>query len=74
MQMLGYFPTAIGGLGPCAVHLLHPSFAIRLISVALLRRIESLPVGRLCISRLNSFLVLAYEQVSRDLPDTSNAY
>ena len=73
-RLLTFFPTALGGLGCCAMHLAHQAFAVRLIVVALLRRLESFPLGRMCISRLNSFLMLAYEQVNKDLPDTSSAY
>jgi hypothetical protein len=50
--------------------LFHSDPVVVLLAVALLRRIDSDPVGKLCVSRLNNFVLFAFEQLKAEMPDT----
>eukprot|EP01062_Namystynia_karyoxenos_P043592 TRINITY_DN31931_c0_g1_i1.p3 TRINITY_DN31931_c0_g1~~TRINITY_DN31931_c0_g1_i1.p3 ORF type:complete len:296 (+),score=100.32 TRINITY_DN31931_c0_g1_i1:1364-2251(+) len=70
LSLLAALPVAAGGLYPVALGLFHRSGAVRMACVALLRRIDAIPEGRLCISALNAFMMLAYERGADLMPAT----
>lgn len=72
--LLARFPAGLGGLLPLASYLLHPSKAVRLLAIAILRRVDATPVGKEFISSLNSFALFAYDQAKLELPDTSSVF
>ena len=60
-----------GSIEPLGELLLHRDPVVVLLAVTLMRRIDSDPVGRQCVSQLNSFLLFSYEQLKREIPDTN---
>eukprot|EP00756_Hemistasia_phaeocysticola_P054524 Hpha_TRINITY_DN3043_c0_g1::TRINITY_DN3043_c0_g1_i1::g.138606::m.138606 len=75
-QLLGLLealPLAADGLYPLALGLFHRSEAVQMACVALLRRIDGFAEGRLCISALNAYMMLAYERAAELMPATDSA-
>eukprot|EP01028_Stygiella_incarcerata_P007530 TRINITY_DN3126_c0_g1_i1.p1 TRINITY_DN3126_c0_g1~~TRINITY_DN3126_c0_g1_i1.p1 ORF type:complete len:752 (-),score=192.50 TRINITY_DN3126_c0_g1_i1:1914-4169(-) len=71
MELLCLFPQCDNGLDGFANVLFHPSPAVRLVMVAILRRLESsFQEGKEAMSSLNIFTMLAFERASQELPDT----
>lgn len=70
---LELLPLTLGGLAPVAVHVMCPDPAVRLVAVAVLRKIERFPSGKLMLRTLSSFLLLTYEHAKNDLWDTISA-
>ncbi|KAJ3433536.1 arf3-interacting protein [Anaeramoeba flamelloides] len=67
MEFLSFFPEENGGLYPLAVNLFHTSEIVRLGTVAILKRLDSIRTGSGLITGLNMFLLLAYERNVRQL-------
>ncbi|KAJ6247995.1 arf3-interacting protein [Anaeramoeba flamelloides] len=67
MEFLSFFSEENGGLYPLAVNLFHTSEIVRLGTVAILKRLDSIKTGSGLITGLNMFLLLAYERNVRQL-------
>ena len=63
-------PHSLGGLAPIAVHIMCPDPAVRVVAVAVLRKVEGFPAGQQMLRALSSYLLLSYEQAKNDLWDT----
>lgn len=70
LLLLTLFPHCDGGLDCIAACLFHTNMAVRLACVALLRRIDSVSEGKEMLSCLNLFLLLAYDEINRSMPNT----
>eukprot|EP01060_Flectonema_neradi_P041271 TRINITY_DN9749_c0_g1_i1.p1 TRINITY_DN9749_c0_g1~~TRINITY_DN9749_c0_g1_i1.p1 ORF type:complete len:675 (+),score=89.82 TRINITY_DN9749_c0_g1_i1:70-2025(+) len=68
--LLSMLPPEGGGLFPVAIGLFHPSDAVQVTCVAVLRRLDSFPEGTAAIHSLNTFMLLAYENKNKTLPQT----
>ncbi len=71
MEFLSLLPEIKGGLYPIVIGIFHNSIAVRLCIVAFIRRLLSLKEGSKAMEKLNFFLQLAYENNSRNLPNTN---
>jgi hypothetical protein len=72
-EFLSYLPEAQGGLYPIAAVLFHSSEAVRMRTVAFLKRLDSLREGSCCISQLNTFLMLTFDRYMRELNHSSDS-
>ena len=74
VELLSYFPEALGGVTIFGTLLFHPSKAVQLLAVAVLRLLDSFPVGKQVVSGMNTFTMLAYEESKKSQPATEAAY
>ena len=69
-RFISLMPPEADGLFPLALGLFHPSEAVQLLCVACLRRIDSVPEGKLFMHTLNPMLLIAYDRKARQFPPT----
>lgn len=66
-HLLSVLPQATGGIAPVANQLLSTHLAVRVVALEVLSRIEGVPLGKRAVGCLNSFVLLAYEQIRNDM-------
>lgn len=66
-NLLSLLPQATGGIAPVANQLLSTNMAVRVIALEVLSRLEKITLGKKSMGCLNSFVLLAYEQLRADM-------
>jgi hypothetical protein len=67
MEFLSYFPESQGGLQCIAILLFHSSQVVKLLVVTIFNRLDTIKSGRSCIARLDTFLMLTFDRISKNL-------
>lgn len=61
-KFLSYFPESSGGLNSIAVSLFHKSQAVRVATVQLIHRFDTIQTGNNFVNSLNLFFLIAYQR------------
>ena len=67
MEFLTHFPESKGGLQSIAILLFHSSEVVKLLIVTLFERLDSIKEGRSSIARLDTFLMLTFDRISKNI-------
>lgn len=67
LELLSYLPESQGGLYPFSIFLFHSSDMIKLLVVSLLQRFDKTKLGSELISKLNTFIIMTYDRISKEL-------
>eukprot|EP01080_Neovahlkampfia_damariscottae_P006728 gene6728-10893_t len=67
IEFLTYFPESKGGLQSIAILLFHSSEVVKILIVTLFDRLDSLKEGRSSIARLDTFLMLTFDRISKSI-------
>lgn len=67
LELVSYLPESQGGLYPISIFLFHKSEMIKLLVVSLLQRIDKTKLGRELISKLNTFVIMTYDRISKEI-------